>query len=72
MVARRQHIQSERLRTFRLAGHPVRRGDEDDTTTVPALIPIPEGFGASEVRIQRRTTLDERAFFYSRLVVVHK
>lgn len=35
----------ERLRTFRLAGHPLRQGVEDDTTAVPALIPIPEGLG---------------------------
>ncbi|CAM9478307.1 unnamed protein product [Ectocarpus sp. 8 AP-2014] len=43
--ARRSLIQSERLRTFSLAGHPLRRGVEHDTTAVPALIPIPEGFG---------------------------
>lgn len=59
MVPCRQHIQSERLRTFRLAGHPVRRGDDDDTTAVPALIPIPRGFGASEVRIQGGTICNE-------------
>ena len=50
MMPRRRHTQSERLRTFRLAGHTVRRGKEDDTTAVPALIPIPRGFGVSEVR----------------------
>ncbi|CAM9209134.1 unnamed protein product [Ectocarpus sp. 4 AP-2014] len=43
--ARRSLIQSERLRTFSLAGHPLRRGVEHDTTAVPALISIPEGFG---------------------------
>lgn len=51
MVSYRKHIQSERLRTFKLAGHPIRRGDEKDTTAVPALIPIPRGFGVSEVRV---------------------
>lgn len=51
VVSYRKHIQSERLRTFKLAGHPIRRGDEEDTTAVPALIPIPRGFGASEVRM---------------------
>ncbi|CAM9134971.1 unnamed protein product [Scytosiphon promiscuus] len=39
------NLQSERLRTFQLAGHPLRRGTADDTTAVPALIPIPEGLG---------------------------
>ena len=38
-------VQSERLRTFGLAGHPLRKGTDGDTTAVPALIPIPEGFG---------------------------
>lgn len=42
---RRVRVQMERLRTFRLAGHPLRRGVEDDTTAVPALIPFPEGLG---------------------------
>lgn len=42
----------ERLRTFRLVGHPLRRGVEDDTTAVPALIPIPEGLG--QVRLVTR------------------
>ncbi|CAN0183710.1 unnamed protein product, partial [Pylaiella littoralis] len=43
--AQRARVQMERLRTFSLAGHPLRQGVEDDTTAVPALIPIPEGFG---------------------------
>lgn len=46
----RRHQKLEQLRTFRLAGHSIRRGVESDTTAVPALIPIPEGFGSGKVR----------------------
>lgn len=46
----RRHQKLEQLRTFRLAGHSIRRGLESDTTAVPALIPIPQGFGSGKVR----------------------